>query len=267
MNECQITACEFFVSSRETPEVLEFAKPVFDLVPPSIKSARATRWRATVFLRRNHASHFVLGQTGPHRVSVVGPVGGQSPEPAGLLALSINFVEADQIVPFASGQRESDGGVFVRAGRMHLGRQSAARATKSLTSAVFFGAPAAWGCAGMLVLSTKTSSKAGVAPRESTSHNRFQTPALSQRRKRMYTAIQAPNSSGRSRQGRPVRVRYNTASTNSRSAKPGGAPRGSFTSMSAAASSSHIALVNSFRAIPTVYNIRCGSHRLFVNTP
>ena len=266
MNECQVTGGKFFIARRQTAEVLELAEPVFDLVASAVEPARAARWLYPVLSRGDHALDTVAGQLGTQVVSIVATIGGQPSQRARLLRLGVDFIKSDKIVPLTGSQGQGHGGMFIDAGGMHLDRQSAARATKSLVNAVFFGAPAAWGWAGMLVLSTNTSRSAGVAPRESTSHNRRHTPAFSQRRKRMYTALQAPNSSGKSLQGKPVRVRYSTASTNSRSSKPGGAPLGSFTSASAAASCSHIALVSNRRAMPTVYPIPGLVHRLFVNT-
>jgi len=49
-------------------------------------------------------------------------------------------------------------------------------------------------------------------------------PLAIQRRNRLYTASQAPNSAGRSLQGTPVRPIYNTASKNWRSGNTGGCP-------------------------------------------
>src|SRR5262249_24063062 len=49
-------------------------------------------------------------------------------------------------------------------------------------------------------------------------------PEATQRRKRLYTASQLPNSEGKSRHGMPVRIRYNSPSKKSRSASVGGWP-------------------------------------------
>lgn len=267
MNEGEIAAGEFVVTGSQAAEVHELAEPVFDFVtapvkPPGMRGrleASGTGW--------DDALDSVAFQAGAHAVRIIGPIGGQSDRPARFLRLGIKGIEADQVVALASGQSQSNRRMLVGAGRMQLGSQASSRASKSLIWTVFFGAPAAWGWAGMLVLSTNNSSRAGVAPRESTSHNRCHTPAFSQRRKRMYTALHRPYSSGRSRHGNPARVRYSTASRNSRSSKPGGAPRTGFTSASAADSCSHIALFSSFRAIPLYCTRRLHRSSSFVNTP
>jgi hypothetical protein len=68
----------------------------------------------------------------------------------------------------------------------------------------------------------RTSANAGSAV--SASNRRRSAPEATQRRKQLYTASQRPNLAGRSRQGMPVRARYNSASKKSRSASRGDWP-------------------------------------------
>jgi hypothetical protein len=249
MNEREKAGGQFVVTSGDAPKVLEFAEPVFDLVPTPVESPRVLGGPPTDFDPRNHARDVVAGQAFADGIGVVGTVGGETAERAGRMHLGIDRVKGDAVVSLSGRQRECDRPMFVGARGVHFGSQSAARASKSLIWTVFFGAPAACGWAGMLVLSTNTSNSSGDEPREICSHNRCQTLAFSQRRNRMYTVLHAPNSGGRSRHGKPVRAKYSTASRNSRSSMPGGAPRGSFTSANASVSCSHIALLRSLRAI------------------
>lgn len=185
MREGEITGGEFFVAGREPPKIVQLANPVFDFVPGAIEPARTRRGLEAVFASGDHAFDLVPGQPCAQRVGVIGTVGSQPGDPAGRLGFGVDGVEADEIVPLACGQRQRHGGVFVRAGDMQFGRQAAPRAAQSLIRAVFFGAPAACGWTGMLVLSTNTFNNTGVAPHASAAHSPRQTPAASQRRKRM----------------------------------------------------------------------------------
>src|SRR5215467_6621920 len=79
------------------------------------------------------------------------------------------------------------------------------------------------------------------------SQSRRQIPRRSQRRKRLYTASQRPNASGRSRQGVPVRARYKTASINSRSLSTGGLPARDLMAARMEAISAHASSVSNKR--------------------
>lgn len=94
-----------------------------------------------------------------------------------------------------------------------LGTQPAARAPERLR-AVFFGAPLECWCARTIVVSRYTSRNCASAAR--TRNTRCQTPVSDQRANRRNMLFQGPNSSGRSRQGEPVRAIQSTASTKTR---------------------------------------------------
>jgi hypothetical protein len=87
--------------------------------------------------------------------------------------------------------------------RMDLGAQAAAAAPDRLVAAPFLTAPALCWWARTTVLSIIAYSLSASPAR--CSKTRFQTPPLAQRPKRVWTFFQAPNRSGRSRQGIPAR--------------------------------------------------------------
>lgn len=252
MNKREVTTREFVVARGDAAKIEELSEVVFDFVTLAIVAAKPARFHATVFGRRNGRFHSIGSQRRADGSAVVGFVCDDALHTAAVARLIIKLNKWDTVVALAFGQEQCDSGRFIYAGGVQLGRQTASRAAKSLIRAVFFGAPAAWGCTGMLVLSTKSWRAAGVAPCCSTSHKPRHTPLSSHRRKRMYTALHAPNTVGRSRQGVPVRARNRTASINSRSAKSAGAPRGSFTSMSAASNSLQSSSVTMRRTIPSL---------------
>src|SRR5262249_38486996 len=77
----------------------------------------------------------------------------------------------------------------------------------------FFGAPAAWGWARMMVESSTSHSRSSSwkCPK-----SLAQTPLCAHRLKRFQTEFQLPKRSGRSRQGAPVLAIHSTASMNRR---------------------------------------------------
>src|SRR5262249_30439110 len=70
-------------------------------------------------------------------------------------------------------------------------------------------APCPWRWTLTIVVSTMAYSMSESS--ETASNSRFQTPAIAQSRKRVYTLFQLPNEAGRSRQGLPVRAIHRTA--------------------------------------------------------
>jgi hypothetical protein len=82
--------------------------------------------------------------------------------------------------------------------------ESTPAASKRLAAlaAVFFGAPAAQGCARIMVLSTSRFSMSGSS--EKCAIMRSQTPLSHQRAKRLYTLFQFPYSSGKNRHWAPL---------------------------------------------------------------
>lgn len=97
---------------------------------------------------------------------------------------------------------------------VNLGGQSATRPTDRLIATVFLRAPAECWWARTMLASMKSTSK--LASSRSASATRAQTLPLSQRANRTYVECQFPKSSGKSRQGQPVRATKSTASTKRR---------------------------------------------------
>src|SRR5690606_34950232 len=102
-------------------------------------------------------------------------------------------------------------------GHVDLGAQAAARTAKGLIFSPFFAPEACW-WARMMVESTIRYSKSGSS--DIAAKTRHQMPLWLQRLKRRKTLFQSPKSSGRSRQGDPVRTIHRTASTNMRLSRP-----------------------------------------------
>src|SRR5262249_17972620 len=122
-----------------------------------------------------------------------------------------------RVAGLAGGHVDRQRRVLVGGGQEDLAGQAtpaaadALRGPRPLRPPVLFFRGAAAGCwgAGTRAESTssrRTSPKAGSAVRSSNSAARL--PEATQRRKRLYTASQRPNSDGRSRHGMPVRARY-----------------------------------------------------------
>src|SRR5208283_1589820 len=147
--------------------------------------------------------------------------------------------------------------------RQDFGSHSAFRTADGLALSPPF-APCPWRWTFTMVASTMAYSISGSS--ETASNSRFQTPAFTQSRKRVYTLFQWPNVGGRSRQGLPVRAIHNTASTNSRlflPLRPGspGLPRHSGSIFA------HRASVKTNRSIPSLNHSQARMRILNPNRP
>src|SRR5206468_2329565 len=114
------------------------------------------------------------------------------------------------IVLLTGRQNESEGSLLVGGGQVKLGAETAPTPAKPLLLLPPFwrAAPAACGWARMIVLSTNKTFTASKTLPGKRWNKACQTPRFCQRRKRWYTASQAPKQVGKSRQGIPVRARY-----------------------------------------------------------
>ena len=121
------------------------------------------------------------------RIGSVGHLlhGGDPHDGAGVRGICDHLGHRDTVVALASAENQRYRAVFVCAGCVHLGRQSAGRAAQSLCSTVFLGPRWPCGCKGIEVLSRNSSGNAGHASCSSCSHWPRHTSARSQRRKRM----------------------------------------------------------------------------------
>jgi transposase len=148
------------------------------------------------------------------RVGVVGRIGndhlGRKPvdQRVGLRA----------VAALSAGQGEAHWGAQAANGQVDLGTQAAAGAAKGLIFSPPFFAPAACWWARMMVLSTIRYSKSGSS--DMASKMRRHTPLSLQRLNRRNTLFHSPKTSGRSRQGEPVRTIHSTPSTNIRLSRP-----------------------------------------------
>lgn len=121
----------------------------------------------------------------------------------------------------ASREGEADRASQPTHGHVDLGAQAAARTAKGVVWGLIFSpffAPEACWWVRMMVESTIRYSKSGSF--DTAAKMRHQIPLWLQRLKRRKTLFQSPNTSGRSRQGEPVRTIQSTASTNMRLSRP-----------------------------------------------
>src|SRR3954451_22939767 len=201
------------VAGRNGPVLLQLREEVLDQVPRLVQLLVVRARVPAVGLGRDHGrlagpcerpEHALLGVerlVGDQRGG--GEVGQQRVGPLQVVCLPRREGEAGRVA------ERVDQGVDLRA-------QAAAAAPDRLPApAAFLGAPALCWWARTIVLSTiaYSSSASPAKCRKTRSH----TPVLAQRQKRVWTFFQAPNRSGRSRQGVPARERCSTASTTSRS--------------------------------------------------
>lgn len=147
---------------------------------------------------------------------VVGVVSGVSDDDLGGCAIK-EETSLRRIARLACGEDEADRAAEPPNGKMDLGAQAAARTSEGLILSPPFAPLACW-CARTIVESMIRYSKSGSS--DIVAKIRAQTPLRLQRLKRRKTLFQSPNTSGRSRQGEPVRTIQRTPSTNIRLSRP-----------------------------------------------
>ena len=163
--------------------------------------------------RGDHGDNAVGAQVCSEGIGVEGLVGDQD---LGGQAADERFGLGD-VVRLAGGETNAQRIAERIDGDVQLGAQAPARAPDGLILSPPF-APAECWWARTMVESSMTYSKSGssVKALKRLSH----TPAFDPRQKRFQTLFQRPTSSGRSRQGAPVRATHSTASTNRRLFRP-----------------------------------------------
>ena len=165
--------------------MFKFVEAAFDAVARAIEFLVARRFLAAGAERGNDRLNAVQGEPRADALGIVTFVqGGKLQDVVRVEA----FGERCKLLPvvgLASRQVERDRTVFVEGGRVDFRAPAPARAAQSLVAAVFFGAPAACGCARTVVESRgrPRASAKGTACRFF--HSRGQTPRASQRRKRI----------------------------------------------------------------------------------
>jgi hypothetical protein len=165
-------------------------------------------------------------------------------------------------VGLARRQQERDWKTLSVGPGMDFGRESTARAAKSLILSPPL-APAAQWCARITVLSTICIASFP-PPSARASSSRSQRPLVVQRRYCRCTEFQLPSSSGRSRHGAPVRAIQKTAS-NVRRWSRGGLPRKAPVSMTNGSKNAHCSSVKSPRTtadLPHEDQLRITSNRV-----
>src|SRR3954454_5848515 len=191
---------------------------------------------------RDHDLGSALVEIGDNIIAVEGHIGDQGAkfdaldqrrDPDGVEALSGQQLEADKI---AQGIGEGQ----------DLGRHAALGAADGLARSPPF-APCPWRCTLTIVASTMAYSMSGSS--ETASNSRLNTSARTQSRYRLKTLFQRPNRGGRSRQGLPVRVIHNTASTKRRLSAPL-RPGSDFFPRQCGSIFAHWASVSTYRSIP-----------------
>src|SRR4051794_14993484 len=199
------------VAGRDGPVLLQLGEEILDQVPRlvevlvvparvlAVRLGRDHRGLAGPRERREHPLLGVERLVGAQRVR--GQVRQQGVGALEVVRLPRREGEAGRV------PERVDQGVNLRA-------QAAAAAPDRLVATPFLVAPALCWWARTIVLSIMAYSLSA-SPAECRK-TRSHTPVLAQRQKRVWTFFQAPNRSGRSRQGMPARYRYSTASTNSR---------------------------------------------------
>ena len=136
--------------------------------------------------------------------------------------LGHQIIESGAVMGFSRCQQERDWKTLSVGPGVDLGRKATARAAKSLIFGPPF-APAAQWCARMTVLSTICTPPLP-PPSARASSITSHSPLVVQRRYCLWIEFQLPSSSGKSRQGAPVRAIQNTASS-VRRWSTGGRPR------------------------------------------
>src|SRR5262245_12465297 len=228
MDDPQKRLLQLFVACGHPAELFQLANESFDLVALAVRLlVQATR-RGPISLEGDHRLRAAIPAGLALRVAVEALVGDhflqvRHPRRRGVE----QRLQVRRFVRLAGHDRDGDRRVCIRRRQHDLAGETAAAAPQPLLRRrpFFFDAPAAWRCARMLVASTSTRfTSANTGLSVSTWNSRARLPLAIQRRKRLYTASQAPNSPGRSRHGMPVRATYNTASKNIRSDKTGVCP-------------------------------------------
>src|SRR5215831_12699937 len=206
----------------------------------------------TVAARRNDRLHILRAQLVADLVTIVPFV--HHPMSQVMLARQLleDGLKQRGIVTGARGDYDRDPGPLVETPEVNLSGKASSRTAQSLgcLAPVFFNAPAACWWARTMVLSINSCRAPVNLSSCNPAHNRRHTPLCSQRRNRLYTASQCPNSFGKSRQGTPVRARYKTASRNMRSLCSGGRSSFRFTCANTSAMSAQVSSVKTSRTSP-----------------
>ena len=220
LGKAEKAAGGMIVSRGDAPAVLEAVEEALDPVAGGVERPIDRVLDGPVLLGRNLRPAAAGADLVANGVAVITLVGQHH------LGIGIVFghqiAEGGAVVSFARRQQQRDRKTLSVGPSVDFGRKPAARTAKSLVLNPPL-APAAQWCARMTVLSTICTAWLP-PPSADASSIRSHSPLAVQRRNCRCTEFQLPSSSGRSRQGAPVRAIQNTASSVRRWSR-GGRPR------------------------------------------
>ena len=165
--------------------MFKFVGEAFDAVARGIEILVVRRFLATGAERGNDRLNAVLGETRADAIGIATFVEGGKLQDVVRVEACVERFKLLPVVGLASRQVERDRTVFVEGGRVAFRAPAPARAAQRLVAAVFFGAPAACGCARTLVESRSRPRALAKGTACRFFHRRCQTPRASQRRKRI----------------------------------------------------------------------------------
>src|SRR5579884_159477 len=201
------------VARGNTPKRFEMTKEVFNQMAPAIHIKGAGDGVLVIRFRGNHRKGAALIQFDPQPIDIEGFVGQQGGE----IEIADQRPHTDAVVTLPGQQNKTHQIAKGIDQRHDFGRQAAARAADGLSLSPPVAPVPGWWTRTM-VPSTIAYSKSGSSDRAAKIASK--TPPNAQRRKRTKVECHFPNTSGRSRQGDPVRAIHSTASRKRRLSSP-----------------------------------------------
>ena len=204
MDEPQEVSGGFFVAGGDSTKMFDAVDKAFDLVAAAVLSAQQASRDGASGPRRDHGGAAAVADLLDELVAVVPFVRDQ----VARFVIRQQPHRLSHIVRLSGRHGQFDRTPLGLNGQVQLGAESATRPTEGLVLAPFFLAPAACWWARMTVESSIRHSRSGSCQ---ACKRRPHTPRLDQRLNRWKTEFHAPNRSGRSRHGAPVRAIHKTA--------------------------------------------------------
>ena len=199
----------FLVSGGDASELFQVAEEILDEVTPLIHFEIARNGLLSIGFGRNNRLRATLVQVQAKGIVVESFVGQQSVE----IETLQDRLGTDAVMALAGQQGKANQiSQSIHQGQ-DLGGQAASRTADGLILSPPFAPVPCWWTRTM-VASRIPYSKSGSS--DKLLKTRSNTPLSAHRRKRRQTEFQRPNTSGRSRQGEPVRAIHNTPSRNKR---------------------------------------------------
>jgi len=238
-SEAEETARGVVVAGGDATAVLETVDEALDAVAQGIEGAIDRMLDAAVPLGRDFGSSAARENVLADSVAVVPAVGQEHLWVDVVLGHQLGIGGA--VVSFAGGHKQTDRKTLSVGPKVDFGREATARAAKSLVLSPPFPPAAQW-CARTMVLSIICTVSLP-PPSARAASMRSQSPLAVHRRNWRCTEFQLPSSSGRSRQGAPVRAIQKMASSVRRWSR-GGRPRSGPASVTKGSKNVHSASLN-----------------------